>query len=230
MRVNVFYFIICVFLLSSCAVSSFSSRSTNRNLYQKGHFKKPAGFKMSNSKSEHKEKFQADNSSLNFSKELTLIRDSIISKTNHEELVIPVIKKQNSYNNAPRLDNNFKSVLIPKRDSLANTKLVRKTHTIAIIGAVFAHLALALCAIGLSSLIVAVSFTVFGLFFVAIGFALSIAAIVLNLITLRYLRRIDDGKKAYYAITIVSLELAIIGAIAVLTILIVLAIIALLSL
>jgi hypothetical protein len=78
MKVNVFYFISCVFLLSSCAVSSFSSRTTSRNLYQRGHFKKPAGFKMSNSKNEHKEKFQADNSSLNFSKEFTLIEDSIV--------------------------------------------------------------------------------------------------------------------------------------------------------
>ena len=225
MRFKVFYAIICVLLLSSCAVSSFSNRTTSRSLFQHGHFKKPAGFKMSNSKNEQKEKFQAGNSSLIFSEELTLIQDSIVPKMNPQELPPTVAKRQNSYVKEHPLINNYKRVLISERDTSSNTKLVKRTHTIAIIGAVFAHLALAFCSIGLSSLIGAISFTIFGLIFVAIGFVLSIAAIVLNLITLRNLRRIDDGKKVYYAIAIISLELAIIGLIALLTICIVLAVI-----
>ena len=208
MRFKVFYAIICVLLLSSCAVSSFSNRSTSRSLYQHGHFKKPAGFKVSNLKNEHQEKFQAGNSSLIFSEELTLIQDSIVPKNASHELVIPIIKRQNSYNNEHRLINDLKSIFIPQRDSSSNAKIVNRTHTMGIIGGAFALAIPVFYVIGLSGVFGVATFPVFGAILIAVGFFLAIAALVINLITIRYLDRIDETKKFYNVIAIISLIIA----------------------
>ena len=216
MRFKVFYAIICVLLLVSCAVSSFSSRTTNRSLYQKSNFKKPEGFKMSNSKNDLDETFQTGNSILNISKIIGVAQDSIVPETNHHEIIKLTIQKFDSNQNKDKLAHIFKTLINPPKDSTyVDPKLakeIRLTYAKGIIGAVFAHvgLAVSICAFAALSAGLIGTLIILSL----LGIVFSFIGMLLSIETMKDLRRHKNFNKTYFIIAIISLVFSIMGIIA----------------
>jgi|GEM_PF-5402567 len=168
---------------------------------------------MSNSKNEHKEKFQVDNSSLNFSKEFTLIEDSIVPSESNYKTTQSNLQKLYSQQNKGKLAHILKTLANPPKDSTyvdpELAKDVKMTHAKTIIGTIFAHLGIGLSIFGLAALLNGLIGIL--ILLALLGIIFSFAGLLLSIDAMKELRRYKKFSRIYFLFATISLVFSILG-------------------